>query len=78
MKLRVVEGSPSLWSRLKREFRRHWIGYAILLAFSLAGAVLAPLFLPGASAFAGAFGGFAMGIYAALSAVPDRFLDDND
>jgi hypothetical protein len=52
------------------------MGYLVLAVFSVAGAILTPRFLPGASPYAGAFGGFALGVYAALCAVPDRFLDD--
>lgn len=80
MTLRVIDGQasgkPPLRTRLGRELRRHWIGYSVLAVFAAAGAILTPWFLPGASPYAGAFGGFALGVYAALCAVPDRFLDD--
>jgi hypothetical protein len=60
---------------LAREVRRHPIGYAILLAFVLLGPVLVHMIFPDVSPLLGLVGGLAFGIYAALSAVPDRFFE---
>ncbi|MCG8591915.1 MAG: hypothetical protein MJE66_21685 [Proteobacteria bacterium] len=61
--------------RLVRELRRHAYGYAVVAAMAVAGAFLAPLVLPAATFWHGLFGGFALGVYAALTAVPDKFLE---
>ncbi len=61
-------------SRLSQELRRHPYAYAVVVVFGLAGAVLAPILIPEASPWVGAAGGLAMGVYAALCAVPNKFL----
>lgn len=64
----------SLPGRVWREVRDHPMAYSVTLVFAVAGAVLTPLILPAASPWLGAIGGFAFGVYAAMCAVPDKFL----
>jgi len=60
--------------RLVHEVRTHPFGYAVLGLFVLAGPLLAPLLFPQAPPAAAAIGGLAFGLYAALCAVPQKFL----
>jgi hypothetical protein len=62
-------------ARLHAEVRRHAIAYAVVAVFLLLGPVLVYLIFPEASPLLGVIGGLAFGIYAALCAVPDRFLE---
>lgn len=62
-------------ARLREEVRRHAIAYGVVAAFLLIGPLLVYLIFPNASPLLGLIGGLAFGIYAALSAVPDRFLE---
>lgn len=55
--------------------RRHAIAYAVVAVFLVIGPLLVYLIFPNASPLLGLIGGLAFGIYAALSAVPDRFLE---
>lgn len=67
---------PAGWrARLRAELRRHAIGYGVLLAFVLLGPLLVHLIFPEAPLLLGVVGGFAFGVYAAVSAVPDRFFE---
>ena len=61
--------------RLRAEVRRHALAYGILLAFLVIGPVLVHLIFPDVSPLLGVVGGLAFGLYAALSAVPDRFFE---
>ncbi|MDJ0847144.1 MAG: hypothetical protein QNK04_02060 [Myxococcota bacterium] len=70
----VVPLRKSRASRLWAELARHPYAYAVVVVFGLAGAVLAPMLIPEASPWMGAAGGLAMGVYAALCAVPNKFL----
>jgi hypothetical protein len=70
-----AEAPRGLRQRLGAELRRHAIGYGVLLAFVLLGPVLVYLIFPDASPLLGVVGGLAFGIYAAISAVPDRFYE---
>jgi hypothetical protein len=65
---------PQRRSRLWTEIRRHPMAYILTLTFALAGAVLAPLLFEAATPGMGLAGGLALGVYAALCAVPDKFL----
>ncbi len=56
------------------EIRSHRFGYSVLAIFVLAGPALAPFLFPQASPAAAAVGGLAFGLYAALCAVPQKFL----
>lgn len=56
------------------EIRSHPFGYSVLAIFVLAGPALAPLLFPQAPPAAAAVGGLAFGLYAALCAVPQKFL----
>jgi hypothetical protein len=56
------------------EIRSHLFGYTVLGIFILAGPVLAPFLFPQAPPAAAAVGGLAFGLYAALCAVPQKFL----
>ena len=66
---------PGRLARLRRELWRHRIGYGVLAAFVLMGPLLVYLIFPDASPLLGLLGGLAFGIYAAVSAVPDRFYE---
>lgn len=60
---------------MRAEVRRHWIAYAVIAAFLVIGPVLVYLIFPDVSPLLGVVGGIPFGIYAALCAVPDRFLE---
>jgi hypothetical protein len=63
------------WKKaLVHEVRTHPFGYIVLGLFVLAGPLLAPLLFPQAPPAAAAVGGLAFGLYAALCAVPQKFL----
>jgi hypothetical protein len=64
----------SLSARLWNELRHHPFAYVVAFAFMAAGAVATPLLFPDASPWLGAIGGLIFGVYAALCAVPDKFL----
>jgi hypothetical protein len=65
---------PRRRSRLWNEVKRHPYAYILTAVFAVAGAVLAPLLFPAATPAMGLFGGLALGIYAALCTVPNKFL----
>jgi hypothetical protein len=58
------------------ELRRHRFAYSVLLAFALAGPLVSSLSFPEAPPFSGLAGGILLGAYAALCAVPEKFLGD--
>ena len=60
--------------RLRRELRDHPFGYTVLALFVVAGPLLAPLIFPQAPPAVAVVGGLAFGAYAALCAVPQKFL----
>ena len=62
-----------LFWRILRELRAHRLAYAVLVIFTIAGPFLVPLLFPEASPAIGLAGGLALGVIAALSAVPDQF-----
>lgn len=70
-----VTPRAGLLARLRAEVRRHAIAYAVVLAFLVIGPVLVHLIFPDASPLVGLVGGLVFGVYAALSAVPDRFFE---
>jgi hypothetical protein len=59
---------------LVHEVRTHPFGYVVLGLFVVAGPILAPMLFPQAPPAAAAVGGLAFGLYAALCAVPQKFL----
>ncbi len=59
---------------LARELRAHPFGYVVLLLFVLAGPIGAAFLFPQAPIGVAIFGGLAFGIYAALCAVPQKFM----
>jgi hypothetical protein len=59
---------------LIHEVRTHPFGYVVLALFVLAGPLLAPLLFPQAPPAVATVGGLAFGLYAALCAVPQKFL----
>ncbi|HIF93441.1 MAG: hypothetical protein ABGX04_19535 [Myxococcales bacterium] len=70
-----VEGHARSWKEsVIREVRTRPFGYSVLAIFLLAGPVLAPFLFPQAPPAAAAAGGLAFGLYAALCAVPQKFL----
>jgi len=70
-----IEGETrSRKEAILHEIRTHPFGYSVLAVFVLAGPALAPLLFPQAPPMAAAVGGLAFGLYAALCAVPQKFL----
>lgn len=67
-------GTRSRKEIVLHEIRSHPFGYTVLAIFVLAGPALAPLLFPQAPPAAAAIGGLAFGLYAALCAVPQKFL----
>jgi hypothetical protein len=67
------EGSGALATML-REVREHPLGYAVLVAFALAGPFVTAHLFPGAPTGLGFVGGLVFGMYAALCAVPGEFM----
>lgn len=61
-------------ARLAREIRRHPFGYSVLGIFLVAGPLLTPLVFPQAPPAVAIVGGLAFGAYAALCAVPQKFI----
>lgn len=59
---------------LLHEVRTHPFGYVVLGLFLLAGPLLAPLLFPQAPPAVAIVGGLAFGLFAALCAVPQKFL----
>lgn len=74
----AAEGSsaarPGLGQRIWAEVKSRPFGYTVLALFVVAGPVAAPFLFPQAPPAAAIVGGLAFGIYAALSAVPQKFL----
>ena len=70
-------GKSSL-KRIKKELAQFRLGYFILGFFASVGFFVVPMFLENVTPFAGAIGGLAIGIYAALVAIPGRFLDGDN
>jgi len=69
------ESRDRTWSQaIATELREHPMAYAVLLAFAVAGPVVSHVLFPGAPRGVGIFGGVAFGVYAALCAMPQRFL----
>lgn len=64
----------SFLARLRRELRTHPFGYIVLAVFVVAGPILSPLIFPQAPPAVAVIGGLAFGAYAALCAVPQKFL----
>ncbi|MBJ18562.1 MAG: hypothetical protein GY910_18440 [bacterium] len=60
--------------RLKAEIKSRPFGYAVLAVFLVTGPILAPILFPQAPPGAAIVGGLAFGVYAALSAVPQKFI----
>ena len=65
----------SRWSSaVISEVRSRPMAYGVLAAFLVAGPIVTGLLFPEAPPAAGFVGGLAIGIYAALCAVPGKFL----
>jgi hypothetical protein len=63
------------WKRaLVEDVRNHPLGYGVLATFTLGGPLIARILFPEAPLGVLVPGGFMLGAYAALSAVPDLFL----
>jgi hypothetical protein len=73
---KTIESVPMRsWRKaILREVRAHLFGYVVLGLFVLAGPVLAPLIFPQAPPAVAIVGGLAFGLYAAICAVPQKFL----
>jgi hypothetical protein len=63
------------WPRaIVSELREHPMAYAVMVAFMVAGPVVTHVLFPEAPFGVGLVGGIAFGAYAALCAMPGRFL----
>ncbi|HEX2483762.1 MAG TPA: hypothetical protein VHQ66_00580 [Myxococcota bacterium] len=62
-------------ARLGHELRTHVVAYSVLVLFAAAGPLVVSWIFPDVSPWVGLAGGLALGIYAALCAVPDRFYE---
>jgi len=62
------------WQTLRDEVRGRPFGYTVLALFVVAGPVAAPFLFPQAPPAVAIVGGLAFGAYAALCAVPQKFL----
>ena len=65
---------PSRKARVIAELKSRPFGYSVLAIFVIAGPIAAPYLFPQAPPAAAIIGGLAFGVYAALSAVPQKFL----
>ncbi len=65
---------PSWKARVIAELKSRPFGYTVLALFLIAGPIAAPYLFPQAPPAAAIIGGLAFGVYAALSAVPQKFL----
>ena len=74
VKTTEVSSKRSWKKSLLREVRTHPFGYSVLGLFVLAGPFLAPLLFPQAPPAVAIVGGLAFGLYAALCAVPQKFM----
>ena len=64
---------PGLARRLAREVRERPFAYAVMLAFAAIGPIVVYFLFPEAPSGVGVVGGLALGVYAALCAVPGKF-----
>jgi len=69
------EPRRGLLARWRAEVRRHAIAYGVVAAFMVIGPLLVRMIFPEAPLLLGLIGGLLFGLYAALSAVPDRFYE---
>ena len=66
---------PSSWPGIVvAELKSRPFGYLVLAAFAIAGPIVTHFLFPEAPDGLGLVGGLALGIYAALCAVPQKFL----
>jgi hypothetical protein len=70
----VSGAGGSRFDRVVAEIRDHPFGYCVLAVFMLAGPIAASLLFPEAPIGVSIVGGLALGGYAALCAVPQKFL----
>ena len=61
---------------VRRELVQHKMAYIVLVLFMVGGILIIPEIFPEATRLQGAFGGIFLGIWAALSAVPQKFIDE--
>jgi len=69
------EPRRGVFAAVRAEVRRHAIAYAVVAAFMVIGPLLVRMIFPEAPLLLGLIGGLLFGVYAALSAVPDRFYE---
>ena len=65
---------PSWRTRMLRELRARPFGYTVLALFLVAGPVVSTILFPQAPAAVTIVGGLVFGLYAALCAVPQKFI----
>ncbi len=63
-----------LKANVVKEVRTHPFGYAVLAVFVIGGPFISILIFPEAPPAVAAVGGLAFGVYAALCAVPQKFM----
>lgn len=69
-----VAGSAGWTQAVVREVKSHPFGYGVLAAFAVLGPLLVTMIFPDAPPAAVAVGGLVFGVYAALCAVPQKFM----
>ena len=69
-----AQAPTTRWEALVAEVRSRPFAYVVLALFVLAGPAVAVWMFPQAPPAAAAVGGLAFGVYAALCAVPQKFL----
>ena len=70
----IREGGEGRVAAIAREVRKYPFGYSVMGVFMLAGPVVTHFMFPEAPLGVGIVGGLAFGLYAAICAVPEKFL----
>jgi hypothetical protein len=66
----------STLARVRRELVTHKTAYIVLVLFMFGGIFIIPWIFPEATPGMGALGGLFLGVWASLSAVPNKFFDE--
>jgi hypothetical protein len=67
---------PTALARVRRELVTHKTAYIVLVSFMFGGIFIIPWIFPEATPGMGALGGMFLGVWASLSAVPNKFFDE--
>lgn len=70
------QGRGRRWlGAVHRELRSHALAYSVVAIFAALGPAVVLWLFPGTTPWVGVFGGLAVGAYAALCGLPDRFYE---